>query len=139
MKNFFAFVVAVGIILTGCTDGGSAPTEPVANDQSTPSIPDSPGESGESAEKPAGAGEAGTKDLPATEKSQPNLEAAKGSAASTAAGTVNSGALNVRSGPGMKFEVIKVLQKGESVTATDCGVVWCKIGEGQYVSKKFLN
>jgi hypothetical protein len=31
------------------------------------------------------------------------------------------------------------LQKGEAVTATDCGVVWCKIGEGQYVSKKFLN
>jgi hypothetical protein len=138
MKRFFACVAAIGFILTGCTDGANTPTEPVANDQSAPSIPDSPGESGESAEKPAGAGEAGAKELPATEKSQPNLDAANRSA-STAPGTVNSGALNVRSGPGMKFDVIKVLQKGEAVTATDCGVVWCKIGEGQYVSKKFLN
>ena len=134
MMKVFACVAAVGFFLTGCTGGDSAPTEPVANDQATPSIPDSPGESGESAEKPAGAGEAGTA-LPATEKSQPNVDAASKAGA---AGTTNS-FVNVRSGPGMRFEIVKVLKKGEAVNATDCGVVWCKIGEGQYIAKKFLN
>ncbi len=137
MMKVLAFVAAVGFFLTGCTGGDTAPSEPVANDQAAPSIPDSPGESGESTEKPAGAGEAGAT-LPATEKSQPNVEAANRSAP-PAAGTVNSGALNVRSGPGMKFEVLRVLKKGEAVNATECGIVWCKIGEGQFVSKKYLN
>jgi hypothetical protein len=133
MMKVFACVAAVGFFLTGCTGGDSAPTEPVAN-EATPSNPDSPGESGESAEKPAGAGEAGGA-LPATEKSQPNVDAASRSGAP---GTTNA-YVNVRSGPGMKFEVLRVLKKGEAVNATDCGAVWCKIGEGQFIAKKFLN
>lgn len=123
------------VFLAGCT-GGEEAKEPVAPDNQPPTIPDIPGDSGESAEKPAGAGQAGE----VSEKSQPNVEAAREvQSAGAEAGTVNSGALNVRSGPGMKFEVVKVLQKGETVSLTECGAVWCKIGEGQYVSKRFVN
>lgn len=129
----FACVATVGFILIGCTGGDTAPTEPVIN-EATPSIPDSPGESGESAEKPAGSGEAGGA-LSAKENGQSNVDSASRSGAS---GTTNS-FVNVRSGPGMKFEVVKVLKKGEAIKATDCGAVWCKIGEDQYVAKKFLN
>ena len=137
MLRVLACVAVAGFFLTGCTGSDTAATEPVTNDQGSPTIPDTPGESGESTEKPAGAGEAGAT-LPATEKSQPNVEVANRSAL-PAAGTVNSGALNVRSGPGMKFGVVRILKKGEAVNATECGVVWCKIGDGQFVSKKFLN
>jgi hypothetical protein len=133
MRKVFACAAAVGFFLTGCTGGDSVPTEPVTN-ESAPSIPDSPGESGESAEKPAGTGEAGTA-LPASEKSQPNVDAAS---KVEAPGTTSS-VVNVRSGPGMKFEVVKVLKKGEAVNVTECGVVWCKIGDRQYIAKRFLN
>jgi len=135
MTKKFVYVLAVGFFLAGCTSAEKAATEAVANDQSIPSIPHSPGDSGESTEKPAGAGEAGSNTFPESE----NVEAANRSVLTPVPGTVSSGALNVRAGPGMKYEVVKVLQKGEAVTATDCGIVWCKIGEGQFVAKKFIN
>lgn len=139
MLKFLTSLFVVGLLLGGCTDGNDKASEPVAKDDTPPTIPDMPGESGESSAKPAGAGEAGTAELPQTEKSQPNVEAAKSSASSTdGTGTVKTGALNVRSGPGMKHEVVKVLRSGEKVTLTDCGVVWCKIGENEYVSKRFV-
>jgi hypothetical protein len=135
MLKVLASMITVGLLAIGCTGGNDGASEPVGPDETPPAIPDAPGESGESAEKPAGAGEAGTDELPETEKSKPNIDAAKGAAGS---GTVDTGALNVRSGPGMKHDVVKVLMRGEKVSVSECGDVWCKIGEGQYVSKKFL-
>lgn len=131
MLKFFAPMFTAVVLFTACT-GGEGAKEPVTPDDSAPPIPDIPGQSGESAEKPAGEGEAGE----VAEKSQPNVGGAQGVSGGTH--TVNSGALNVRSGPGMKFDVVKVLQKGTTVTLSECGPVWCKIGEGEYVSKKFV-
>lgn len=135
MLKFLITMFTAVVFLAGCT-GGEEAKEPVAADDKPPTIPDIPGDSGESAEKPAGTGQAGE----VAEKSQPNVEAARASQPTAGEpGTVNSGALNVRSGPGMKYEVVRVLQKGEKVTLSDCGAVWCKIADGQYVSRRFIN
>ena len=48
--------------------------------------------------------------------------------------------LNVRKGPGMKFEVVRVLNKGEKVKALGReNLIWVKIGENEYVSSKHLD
>lgn len=140
MLKFLASMLALSLIVVGCTGGNENTTEPVANDETPPPIPDMPGVSGESNAKPAGAGEAGSAELPATEKSQPNVVAAGITSKSGIAvpGAVKSGALNVRSGPGMKHGVVRVIQKGEKVTLSNCGAVWCQIGENEFVAKKFI-
>lgn len=138
MLKFWASMFAVSLFVAGCTDGNESATEPVGKEEAPPSIPDMPGDSGETTAKPAGAGEAG--ELPAAEKSQPNVEAAnrKSPTAAVESGAVRTGALNVRSGPGMKHSVVRVLQSGEKVKLTNCGTVWCQIGESEYVSKRFV-
>ena len=58
-------------------------------------------------------------------------------AASAAPGIANVNA-NVRSGPGLGYRVVDVLEKGEYVIVKDCGANWClisHIGKDGYVSR----
>jgi uncharacterized protein YgiM (DUF1202 family) len=129
-------LMSIALVALGawsCAGDEAAPKEPVAD--ASPAIPDSPGDAGETAEKAAG--DAGTKEM--VEKSQPNTKAAAAAGDVTGDMYVASGALNVRSGPGMKFPSVRTANKGEKVTVSGCEGVWCAIGEKEYVSKTFLS
>jgi uncharacterized protein YgiM (DUF1202 family) len=52
---------------------------------------------------------------------------------------VTAGGLNVRSGPGTKHKSLRVLKKGTKVSVESCSGNWCRIGDGEFVSKKFLS
>lgn len=120
-------------------DDDQAPKEPVAT-EAPAKVPDSPGDAGQTTEKPAGEGQA-AETPPAVEKSTaPAVEPVKETAAPAAAGdmVVKAGALNVRSGAGMKNAVVRVLKKGEKVSPQSCDKGWCKLAEGEFVSKKYL-
>lgn len=120
------WTAALVMALTACAGDDAAPKEPV--EEGTPAIPDTPG--GEAAEKPAGAGQAGEAKAPA----------AKAEAAPAAPGerTVATGALNVRSAPGMSSNVVRVLKGGERVKPISCEKGWCKLAEGEFVGEKNL-
>ena len=48
---------------------------------------------------------------------------------------------NVRSGPGLGYRVVDVLEKGEYVIVKDCGASWCTIshiGNDGYVARTLL-
>lgn len=126
-----------------CSGDEKAAEEPVAPTAEA-KVPDSPGDAGQTAEKPAGEGAAddATAEAPAAvEKStSPAPDHAEVKETGTEGGemTVASGALNVRSGAGMKNGVVRVLKKGEKVTVSSCDKGWCKLAEGEFVSKKFL-
>jgi uncharacterized protein YraI len=48
---------------------------------------------------------------------------------------------NVRSGPGIGYAVVDVLEKGEYVIVKDCGANWCligHIGNDGYVSRSLI-
>jgi len=159
-------LIAVMLMLTwSCSgDDGQPPQEPVApTQQVADKVPDAPGQAGLTAEKAAGEGQAAAAQA---EKSQPNMDEAKAAAAkamaagkagaekamaaakSDKAGTtaekapmdmvVVPGALNVRSGRGTKNPAVRIVKKGEHVKAQDCKTGWCKIGDNEYVSQKFL-
>ncbi len=135
MLTRMAMIAAV-FLLGACTGDDAAPQEPVQAGETA--VPDAPG--GETAEKPAGEGEAGA--LPAKEKSTSPAAAVAAAAREGEGGdgpmVVTSGALSVRSGGGMKHPVVRTIQKGEKVDAKNCGSVWCEIGPNEFVSKKFL-
>lgn len=124
-----------------CSGDEKAAEEPVAP-AADAKLPDSPGDAGQTAEKPAGEGQANADaPPPPVEKStSPAAEVKEAAPAPAAAGemTVNAGALNVRSGPGTKNGVVRVLKKGEKVSPASCDKGWCKLGEGEFVSKKYL-
>lgn len=123
---------ALVLTLTACAGDDAAPKEPV--DEASPVIPDSPGDGGETAEKPAGAGQAGAA---AEAGAKP---AAKVEAVPAAPGerTVATGALNVRSGASMTSSVVRVLKGGERVKPVSCEKGWCKLAEGEFVGEKNL-
>ena len=61
-------------------------------------------------------------------------------AASAAPGIANVNA-NVRSGPGLGYRVLDVLEQGEYVIVKDCGANWClisHIGNDGYVARTLL-
>jgi len=153
-------LIAVMLMLTwSCSgDGGQPPQEPVAATQQpvADKVPDAPGQAGLTAEKAAGEGQAAAAQA---EKSLPNMNAAEAAAKAAAdkgmAGqktdkapaaaeaapmdmVVVPGALNVRSGRGTKHPSVRIVKKGEHVKAQDCKTGWCKIGDNEYVSQKFL-
>ena len=62
-------------------------------------------------------------------------------AASAAPGIANVNA-NVRSGAGLGYRVVDVLEKGEYVIVKDCGANWCligHIGNDGYVARTLLH
>jgi uncharacterized protein YgiM (DUF1202 family) len=117
-----------------CSGDEPAAEEPVAPTEEA-KVPDSPGDAGQTAEKPAGEGDA-TAEAPAPVEKSTSPEVKETGVGSEM--TVTAGALNVRSGPGMSHGVVRVLKKGEKVNASDCGKGWCKIGEGEYAGAKYL-
>lgn len=127
-------------------DEDQKPKEPVAAEQKVPDQPGMPAApSGESeAAKPAGEGQAAAEAAPAAaaaaaepEKSVAPTEAMP-AASSQGDMVVKSGALNVRQSPGTKSPVVRQLKRGEHVAPVSCEKGWCKLAEGEYVSKKFL-
>jgi len=119
------FLLPLVLLTWACSDDAQQPQEPVTTEQQTP-VPDSPGaDTGETPAQPAAE----------TPAAQP-VEAPAVATANEM--VVNVGGLNVRSGPGTKFKSVRVLHKGEKVSAQSCEQNWCKIGEGEFVSKKFL-
>lgn len=134
MMAKFAWAAALTLGLSACAGDDVAPKEPV-ND--TPTIvPDAPGDAGETAEKPAGAGQAGGEATP--EKAEAGKPVA--APASTAGGekTVIPGALNVRSAGSMTGAVVRTLPKGAKVQVQSCEKGWCKIGENEFVGARHL-
>ncbi len=49
--------------------------------------------------------------------------------------------VNVRTGPGLGFHIVDVLEKGEYVIVKECGAAWCRIdhiGNDGYVARTLL-
>ena len=133
-----ALLWAVMLLVSGCA-GDQEMQDPVGGDDSAPAIPDSPG-SGETAAKPAGDGfeSGGSEDQEPAKKDEPKkMEQAESDPSGRQ--FVQSDGLNVRSGAGMKFDVVRILPWATEVTVQgECDSVWCQIGENEYVSKRFL-
>jgi uncharacterized protein YgiM (DUF1202 family) len=145
------------LAVVACSDEEPA-QEPVAG-ETAPAVPDAPGgDMGEAAAKPGepgGAPEGAPADMggaPAdTDGGAPmgdtgsTTSAPAGSAAGDVGGggggsmVVTAGGLNVRSGPGTKHKSLRVLKKGTKVSVESCSGNWCRIGDGEFVSKKFLS
>lgn len=66
-------------------------------------------------------------------KSEPKAEPPK-----TNFKTVTAGKLNVRSGPGMNFESVKILTKGTTVNVIEVKGDWARINTDQWVNTKFI-
>ncbi len=123
-----------------CSGDDKAAEEPVKPTEEA-KIPDSPGgEAGTTDEKPAGDGVAATEEPAAVEKSTSPAAEVKEVGTGDGGGdmTVTAGALNVRSGAGMKNGVVRVLKRGEKVTTAGCTKGWCKLGEAEFASAKYL-
>ena len=61
--------------------------------------------------------------------------------AASAAPEIAAVNVNVRSGPGLGYRVVDVLEKGEYVIVKDCGASWClisHIGNDGYVARTLL-
>jgi uncharacterized protein YgiM (DUF1202 family) len=124
-------LLAIAVLMMWSCADKPATSEPVAATDDGGKLPDSPGD-GETAAKAAGEGQAGTpaakdaKAAPKTAAAEPEI-----------AFIVVSGALNVRSGAGMKSPVVRIVKKGETVTAT-CSKGWCELRPGEFAARKFL-
>src|SRR5689334_12457668 len=126
--GLFAGALAALLLVVGCADDAEKAQEPAAAYGKTPAVPHAPGaDAGTTADRAAGAGTAGEQ---AAEKQ------AEGAAGGVA--MVTTSAVNVRKGAGMKSAVVRVLKQGEAVQAQGGEKKWCKIGEGEYVSEKYL-
>lgn len=125
----------------GCTDD-SAPQEPVAaTDEAKPPVPDQPGgNSGETKDKPAGEGAAGQAAAPAAPAPAPEKSVPPPAPAVAAGSTmmVNIAFLNVRKGPSMKDEKLRIVKQGDKLQVQGCKLGWCQIGAAEYVGQKFL-
>ena len=126
------------LILIAVNWNGCAATSP----ESVPSnaeinkgkmLPDAPGEAGEAAPKG---------DRPQSDPSAPGAKKSTDTAKAPAAGemTINFDWVNVRSGPGMKFDVVKKIKKGTKVQVSgNENGIWSKIGEKEYVADKYVS
>lgn len=136
----FRLCAVLMLMLTwSCSGDDKAAEEPVAPTEEA-KIPDSPGDAGTTAEKPAGEGAAATTEEPAPVEKSTSPATAEVKETGTGGGemTVTAGALNVRSGAGMKNGVVRVLKRGEKVSTAGCTKGWCKLSEGEYASAKYL-
>ena len=127
MLRSFVCVAVMALPVVACS-GDPAPTDPVVAGDAA--IPDAPGSSGETTEKPAGEGQAGEAAAVAAPK--------KAEASASDEKIVAAGALNVRNAPTMTGAVVRTLSKGAKVQATNCAKGWCQIGEGEFVGAKHL-
>lgn len=151
MRLRWIAVLMLPLAVVACSDEQPA-QEPVAG-ETAPAVPDAPGgDMGEAAAKPGEPGaapEAAPADMgdaPAeTAGEAPVGDTESTKPASNAAGdvggsmVVTAGGLNVRSGPGTKHKSVRVLQKGTKISVESCSGNWCRIGEGEFVSKKYLS
>jgi uncharacterized protein YgiM (DUF1202 family) len=94
-----------------------------------------PGVSGESDQKPAGKSQA---DIPDASGNKGKPGTMKVGAGGKEVLYVQTYFLNVRSGPGMEYEVIDSIKKGEAVTVLEESLGWVKMGEKRYVGRKHL-
>ena len=130
-----AAFLAVGFLPLNCATSNTAPEASTAEINKGKMVPDAPGEAGETGPK---------SDMPQTDPTKPGggAKTAKTSANAATNGemTVNFDWVNVRKGPGMKFEVVRMIKKGTKVgvTGKENGI-WSKIGESEYVTDKFLS
>lgn len=60
------------------------------------------------------------------------------SAPKTTVGTVTASALNVRSGAGTRYSVVKVISRGTQVTIYETKGSWGRIGDGQWVYMQYI-
>ncbi len=115
--------------MSACTNGKSAgSSEVVAPDNDAIKVPDAPGVAGTTPDKIAGEGTA----APQAALQSPDKKEKLATTATT------SSELNVRKGPGMSQEVVRILKKGEKVQILTCKSSWCQISEGEFVGEKFL-
>lgn len=148
------WVIAVMLPLTwACADDEPA-QEPVKTDTAA-AVPDAPGgdAGGDLGASPAGglAGDMGGAAGVGGDQGAAGAAAGAGGdaapAPAVAGGAVGGGnnmvvtvgGLNVRNGPGMKHKVVRVLKKGTTVSVVSCSGNWCKLGEQEYASKKYLS
>lgn len=142
-------VAALSFMGWSCSGDDEKAQEPVSAEEGG-KLPEAPGADAgmpgamPGAVDPAAAGALGSVS-PGQEPAAPAQDykpAAVGSEAPAPAGAtdhvVKVGALNVRKGPGTKHAVVRTLKKGAKIQSLGCQKNWCKIGEGEYVSKKFL-
>ena len=145
-------LVRLGLILSlvmlswSCSGSEDQPKEAVAADGKMPDAPGDgmkPAGEGAAASPEAAAAAAAAAAAPAPAPSAelapppaPTETAAQGGAGSL---KVKVGKLNVRTGPGTKFKVARTLKKGDVVSPVSCAKSWCKLGEKEFVSKKFLS
>lgn len=136
------------LAIAACSDDKPA-QEPVAGEIAPAAVPDAPGADGDTA-KPADAavsdvgGEAGDGSGGATETAASEADATKSTAGADVGVpgsnmVVTADGLNVRSGPGTKHKSVRVLKKGTKVSVENCSGKWCQIGDGEYVSKRYLS
>lgn len=128
-SSFFA----TSLLLNACA---TAPVEAPARSTSElnegKTLPDAPGDAGETAPKPEKPQADPT--TPAASTTAPDKTGDSSKDEMTVTQDVN-----VRGGPGMKFEIVKKLKKGSKVTVSAKeNSVWSKIGDKAYVPSKFL-
>ena len=130
--------------VVSCSDDQPA-QEPVAGDASPSAVPDAPGaevgdtnEQSDNAPSESSAVEPAVGDesvAPDTVSTNPEIAAE----APTGSMVVTADELNVRSGPGTMHKALRVLKKGTKVSVENCTGKWCRIGENEFVSKRFLS
>jgi len=121
--------VAAVFAMLSCAGSQSTADEPV---QAT-AVPDAPGM--ESGESPAPDSDPGT----APAESEPKMQESQAPAAGQQAMmVVEPSHLNVRQGPGMSHDVVRVILQGETVSILGQEGLWAQIGENEYVSTRFL-
>ena len=142
-------VAALSFLGWSCSGDEEKTAEPVASEEGGGKLPETPGADAEApgalpgAEDPAAAGALGNvnpsqEPAPQAGGTDYTNEPASAAPAGATDHVVKVGSLNVRKGPGTKHAVVRTLKKGEKVQSWGCQKNWCKIGEGEYVSKKFL-
>lgn len=117
---------------------GSQAEEPVSI-ESSPRVPDAPGDAGETAEKPAGEGQANGAPAPQGTPSQPAVQSSPTPGDASTGVMVANTDVNVRSAPDKTSSVVRVLKKGTKVDVKSCKRGWCQVGEQEHVAQKFLS
>ena len=129
-------MILLGLVwIVACSDGSTTEEPVVAQGESSPAIPDLPGQAGESDPKPAGDTQA---DLTSDQSTGEKADATSEEQATSDTFYVSSYSLNVRSGPGMTHPVVDHLVRGAEIVALEQSGVWLKIGQDRYVSKNHV-
>ena len=130
----FVAVFATGWI-AACATTPPAENKSNAEINAGRSIPDAPGDAGETGPK---------KDQnDPSSPSKPKVAEKQATSAPVAAAAGDmfcNDFVNVRSGPGMKFDITRKLDRGAKVSALGSeNEMWTKIGEKEYVATRFLS